>query len=184
METHSPSRKRVRSPLFSAHVYCGQTAGWIKTALGTEVGLGPGHIVLDGDLAPLPKKWTELRPQFLAHFYCGQTVGCIKMSLGMEVGLNTGDFVLDGDSAPPSPKGAQPPPICCGQLAGWIKMPLGMEVGLGPGDFVLDGDPAPLPKKRVEPLPNFQPISIVAKRLDGSRRHLARRWALVQATLC
>jgi len=39
---------------FSAHVYCGQTAGWIKIALGTEVDLGPGHIVLDGEPAPLP----------------------------------------------------------------------------------------------------------------------------------
>ena len=35
-------------------------------ALGMEVGLGPGHIVLDGDPDPLPKKGTE--PQFLAHF--------------------------------------------------------------------------------------------------------------------
>jgi len=33
---------------FSAHVYCGKTAGWIKMALGMQVGLGPGHIVLDG----------------------------------------------------------------------------------------------------------------------------------------
>jgi len=33
---------------FLAHVYCGQTAGWVKTPLGTEVDLGPGHIVLDG----------------------------------------------------------------------------------------------------------------------------------------
>ena len=55
-----PSPKRGRSPLkFSAHVYCGQTAGWIKMVLGMEVGLGPGHIVLDGDPAPLPKKGTE-----------------------------------------------------------------------------------------------------------------------------
>jgi len=28
--------------------YCGQTAGWTKTPLGTEVDLGAGHIVLDG----------------------------------------------------------------------------------------------------------------------------------------
>jgi len=27
---------------FSAHVYCGQTAGWIKMPLGTQVGLSPG----------------------------------------------------------------------------------------------------------------------------------------------
>jgi len=32
--------------------YCGQTVGWIKMLLGTEVGLRPGHIVLDGDPAP------------------------------------------------------------------------------------------------------------------------------------
>ena len=30
-------------------VYCGQTVGRIKMKLGTQVGLGPGHIVLDGD---------------------------------------------------------------------------------------------------------------------------------------
>ena len=33
---------------FSTDVYCGETAGWIKMALGMEVNLGPGHIVLDG----------------------------------------------------------------------------------------------------------------------------------------
>ena len=42
-----------------AHVYCGQTAGWIKMALGMEVGLGPGHIVLDGYPVPLPKNGAE-----------------------------------------------------------------------------------------------------------------------------
>ena len=42
------------SPQFSAYVYCGQTAGWMKMALGTEVELGPGHIVLDP--APRPRK--------------------------------------------------------------------------------------------------------------------------------
>ena len=50
------SSKRVQSPQFSAHVYCGQTAGWIKMPLSMEVGLDPGHIVLDGDPAPIPKK--------------------------------------------------------------------------------------------------------------------------------
>jgi len=37
------------TPQFSAHVYCGQKAGWIQMALGMEVGLGLAHIVLDGD---------------------------------------------------------------------------------------------------------------------------------------
>jgi len=41
---------------FSADVCCGQTTGWIKMPLGTEVGLGPGHIVLDGDPALLRQK--------------------------------------------------------------------------------------------------------------------------------
>jgi len=36
----------------SPHVYCGQTAGWIKVPLGTEVNLGPGDVVLDGVAAP------------------------------------------------------------------------------------------------------------------------------------
>ena len=36
------------SPQFSVHVYCGQTAGWIKMPFGTEVGLGPDDSVLDG----------------------------------------------------------------------------------------------------------------------------------------
>ena len=39
-------------------VSCGQTVRWIKMPLGTEVGLGPGDIVLDGDPAP-PRKGTQ-----------------------------------------------------------------------------------------------------------------------------
>jgi len=69
----------------------------------------------------------------------------------------------------PSPKGHSPQfwaYICCGQMAAWIRMSLGMELGLGPGDFVLEGDPAPPPQKGAEP-PNFRPMFIVAKRLDG-----------------
>jgi len=52
-------------------VYCGQTVKWIKMKHGMEVGLGPGHIVSDGDPAP-PKKAHS--PLFSAHVYCGQTV--------------------------------------------------------------------------------------------------------------
>ena len=39
-------------------VYCDQTVGWIKMKLGMQVGLGPGHIVLDGDPPPLPQRDT------------------------------------------------------------------------------------------------------------------------------
>jgi len=68
-------------------VYCGQTVSWIKMKLGKQTGLGHGHIVLDGDPAPLPKKAAEPPPKFSAHVHCGQTVGWIKMVLGMEVAL-------------------------------------------------------------------------------------------------
>ena len=79
-------------------LYCGQTVGWMKMPLGMEADLGPGHIVLDGDLAiPSPKGHS---PQFLAHIPCGQMAGWIKMLLGVEVGIGPGDFVLDGDPAP------------------------------------------------------------------------------------
>jgi len=54
-------------------------------------------------------------------------------------------------------------------MAAWIKMSLGMEIGLDPGDFLLDGDPvAPLQKGGGPLPPNFRPMFIVTKRLDGS----------------
>ena len=46
-------QKRGTAPNYCGpHVYCGQTAGWIKMPLGMETGLGPGDIMLDGDQAP------------------------------------------------------------------------------------------------------------------------------------
>ena len=39
-------------------VYCGQMVGQIKMKLGKQIGLGPGHIVLDADEAPLPQRST------------------------------------------------------------------------------------------------------------------------------
>ena len=62
----SPSPKGD-SPQFSAHVRCGQTAGWTRMPLSMEVGQGPGHIVLDGHSAP-PKKAPQ-HTQFSAHVY-------------------------------------------------------------------------------------------------------------------
>jgi len=50
-----PPKKGAEPSLqFSVHVYCGQMAGWIKIALAMEVGISPGHIVLDEDPALLP----------------------------------------------------------------------------------------------------------------------------------
>jgi len=53
-------------------------------------------------------------------------------------------------------------------------MPLCTEVGLGPGHIVLYGDPSPL-ERGTAPRPTFRSMFIVAKWLDGSRRHLVRR---------
>jgi len=53
-----------------------------------EVGLGPCHIVLDGDPAPLKKRHS-------------QTVGWIKMPLCTKVGLGPRHIVLHGDPAHP-----------------------------------------------------------------------------------
>jgi len=51
-------------PPVSVHVYCGQTAGWIKMPLGTEVNLCPGHIALDGVPAPRERGTAAPAPSF------------------------------------------------------------------------------------------------------------------------
>ena len=86
-------------------VYCGQTIGCIKMPLCTEVGLGPGDIVLDGDLAPPQKKGTGALPHFATHVYCGQPVGWIKMPLGRQVDLG----LVRRRPSPPPRKDGQPP---------------------------------------------------------------------------
>jgi len=53
-----------------------------------------------------------------------------------------------------------------------------MQVSLGPGGFLLDG--SQLPSEKGDRTPNFGPMFLVAKRLDGLRWHLAQRWASVQ----
>jgi len=49
----------VLSVLSVTLVYCGQTVERMKMKLGMQVGLGPGHIALDGDPATLRKKGAE-----------------------------------------------------------------------------------------------------------------------------
>jgi len=66
-ETPPPKKRggaQGTAPPILAHVYCGQTVGWIKMKLGMEVGLGPDHIVIDGDPAHSPKRGTDpnIRP--------------------------------------------------------------------------------------------------------------------------
>jgi len=54
--------------LFVTLVYRGQTVGWIKMPLGTEVGLGSGHVVRWG---PGPHGNGHSTPYFSALVYCG-----------------------------------------------------------------------------------------------------------------
>jgi len=61
----SPSLKGAQPPpQFSAHVYCGQTAGWIKMPLGTKAGLSPGDPMLDGYLTHSPQRVWSPFPNF------------------------------------------------------------------------------------------------------------------------
>jgi len=90
-EDPAPTRHKrgTAPPQFSAHFYCGQTAGCIKMPLGMEVGLSPDNFVVDGDPAA-----PRLRDTVLD----GDPP---KMPLGMEVFLGPGDIVFDGDPATP-----------------------------------------------------------------------------------
>jgi len=62
----------------------------------TEVGLGPGHVVSDGDPAP-PK---GAQPPILAHVCCAQTAGWIRMPLGTDVYVGPGHVVTWGPTSP------------------------------------------------------------------------------------
>ena len=55
--------QRGQTLIFSSHVYCDQTAGWMKLILGMVVGLSPGKFVLDVEPAP-PPKGAEPLPNF------------------------------------------------------------------------------------------------------------------------
>ena len=114
-------------------VYCGQTVGRINMKLGMQVGLGPGHIVLDGNPAPPPQKGGGA-PKFSAHVYCGQTAAWIRMSRGMQIGLSLHvcDIVLDGDPAPPTQRGTTALPNFFGSCLLW---PNGCVISANFGSF-------------------------------------------------
>ena len=165
MGTQPPSPKKGAElpPQFSAHVYCGQTAAWIKMPLGAEVGLGPDDIVLDGDPAPpSPKRGRAPSPIFgpcLLWPHCWMDQGGTWHGGGP---LSRPHCARWGHSSPPQ-KGQRLPILAhvyCGQTAGWINTPLGTEVDLGPGHFVLDGFPAI--GERGTAAPSFRPMPIVA----------------------
>jgi len=59
-----PQKKGHTPTKFFALVYCGQTAGWIKMPLGTEVNLNPGDIALHAGVAATPKRGTAPPPSY------------------------------------------------------------------------------------------------------------------------
>ena len=71
-----PTKKGTAAPTFAvygrsqaaAHVYCGQTDGWVKMPLGMEVSLGPDDTVLEGDLALPMEKGTAAPHPLFGHF--------------------------------------------------------------------------------------------------------------------
>jgi len=52
-----------------------------KMALGMEVGIDPGHIVLDGDPAALPKKGAEPHPNFWPIFILAKRLDASRCHL-------------------------------------------------------------------------------------------------------
>ena len=156
--------KRGTSPHFLAHVYCGQTAGWIKMPLGMEVGLGPCHILLDGD--PARPKRGHIRPPSL-----------FAQCLLLPNGWMDQDATWYGGRPRPGPHcvgwGSSSPPlkkegafhqflahVYCGQMAAWIYdswyrgrlQPRPHCVIWGPSSHLKGAQP-----------PNFWPMSVVAK---------------------
>jgi len=164
-------------PQFSDHVYCGQTAAWIKMPLATEIGLGLRDIVFDKDPAPPPLKGHS--PQFLANIRCGQTAGWTKIPISVAAIWLHGSrchlvwrqasaqatLCSMGTTQRPQNKGHTHPTqflahVYCVQTAGWMKTPFGTEVDLAPGHIVLDGVPGPSsPRKGHNSLPSFRSTS-------------------------
>jgi len=106
----APPPTKGHSPQFSAHICCGQMAGWIKIPLSRKIGLGPSDIVLDGDPAPSPQKRGRPHPQFGPCLLWPKGLdGSIKMALGMRVGLGPWPHCARwGPSSPSAKRGHTP----------------------------------------------------------------------------
>ena len=172
-----PPQKRHNVPQVSAHICCGQIPRWIKMPTGKKVGLDPSDIVLDGHPASPPQKGAE--PQFRPVSIVPKRLDGSRRHLVWRQARPKRHCVTCGLSSPPQKvcraPNFRPMYVVAKRLHGWTKMPLGTMVSLDPGNIVLDADPAPPQLRGTISPPKFRPISIVAKWLDGSRRHLVRR---------
>jgi len=115
---------------------------------------------------------------YVALVYCGQTVGWIKMKLGMQVGFGPGHIVLDGIHLSSPKRWGRRPPIF-GLYMLWPNDWMDQDATWKGGKpqpkrhCVRCGHSSRSPKRGRSP--NFRPMSIVAKWLNGSRYHLERR---------
>jgi len=79
-------------------VYSGQTVGWIKMSLGTEVGLGSDDIMLDGDPASPIERGT-VAPTFqstaLARSPISATAEFFVGDVGLMVRVTLLNYTLD-----------------------------------------------------------------------------------------
>ena len=116
--------KKGHNPQFSTHVCCGQTDEWIKMSLGTEIRLGPGDIVLDGDPAPAEKRGGIAAAQFSAHALWPNS--CMDQdATWYGGGPRLSDLVLAREPRSLPKRGTSSQcsaNVCCSQADGWIKM--------------------------------------------------------------
>jgi len=166
-------------------VYCrGQTVGWIKMKLGTQVGLGPGHILLDRDPAPLPQRATA--PNF-------RPICCGQMARWYGGRPRPRRLCVRWGPSCPSPKRGRSPTIlgpCLLWSNCWMHQD-GICHGCGPKSrphCVRWGPSSPPPPKKGDTAPpqysahvywgtdpQFSVNVRCTKRLDGLRCHLVWR---------
>jgi len=127
-------------------------------ALAMEMGLGPGHIVLDGDPAPSPQKRGQ-SPTIFRPFLLWPNGWMHQDAIWYGGRPRPRQRARWGPSSPPPPKGHSPFPIfgpCLLWPSGCMyqdtKLVQTMEVGLSLGHIVLDGDPAPSPNGAEPPI--------------------------------
>jgi len=134
-------------------------------ALGMEVGLRPGHIVLDRDPAP-PSDKRGTAPSFWPMSIVAKRLYASGYHLVRRYRPQPRRHCVRWESScSPFPIVAQPPIIgsCLLWSNGWMDEDgtWYTEGDLGPGHIVLDGDLAPHRERAQQP-PSFRPMSIVA----------------------
>ena len=175
----SPKGGAEPRPIFG-HVYCGQTAGWMKLVLGMVVGLSPGDFVLDGDPAPSPKGGGAPSPIF-GSLLLWPNGWMHQDATWYGYRPQPRGFCVRWRPSRPSLKmGRSPLPKIFGPCLlwsnGWMDQDITWYGGRpSPRPHSVRREPSSPPKGgTVAPL-TFWSMSVVAKQLDGSRCHLVRR---------